>query len=401
MLAVLGGVRDAVGDRLGHRARPHLAALDVQTAADVAAVGAAEHAHRQLGAPGAHQAGDADDLTGAHVQRGPVDHQAVLGGVPHRPVLDPQHLLAGGDVAGRVEGGQVAPDHAADDPVLGRAAVGHVERLDGAAVADDGGRVGDRRDLTELVRDHDAGDALVAEAAHQVQQVRRVDVVERRCGLVEDQQPHLLGQRLGDLHQLLLADAQLDDRGDRVLVQPDRPQQRRGLGVGAVPVDEPAAAPALVAEEDVLGDRQVRHQREFLVDDDDAARFAVLDAPEADRLAVQDDLAVVAARRVDPGQHLHQGGLPGAVLAADRVDLAAPYGERDVLQRGDPGEGLRDATHLEDVVAHGYPSCSWSWCPERASPAARRATGPSARISRRGRRRPPARSGNRSRSGRT
>ena len=66
-LAVLGGVGDAVADRLGDGARLDLLAVHEQPAADVAAVGAAEHAHRELGAPGAHEPGDADDLTGPHV----------------------------------------------------------------------------------------------------------------------------------------------------------------------------------------------------------------------------------------------------------------------------------------------------------------------------------------------
>ena len=48
----------------------------------------------------------------------------------------------------------------------------------------------------------------VLELAQQAEQVRGVAVVERRRRLVEDEQPHVLGQRLGDLHQLLLADAE-------------------------------------------------------------------------------------------------------------------------------------------------------------------------------------------------
>ena len=53
--------------------------------------------------------------------------------------------------------------------------------------------------------------------------------------------------------------------------------------------------------------------------------------PKCDGLAVVDDLAVVAAGRVDPGQHLHQRRLAGAVLTADRVDLAAADVQGDVL----------------------------------------------------------------------
>src|SRR3712207_9312318 len=49
---------------------------------------------------------------------------------------------------------------------------------------------------------------------------------------------------------------------------------------GLVPVDEPAPATALVAEEDVLGDRQVGHQGELLVDDHDPDVLAVARSEE-------------------------------------------------------------------------------------------------------------------------
>ena len=68
--------------------------------------------------------------------------------------------------------------------------------------------VGDGFDLVQLVADDDAGDALVAQPADQVQQVGGVLVVQGRGRLVEDQQLDVLGQRLGDLDQLLLADAE-------------------------------------------------------------------------------------------------------------------------------------------------------------------------------------------------
>jgi hypothetical protein len=101
------------------------------------------------------------------------------------------------------------------------------------------------------------GDAALLEPAQQVEQVRGVVVVQRGGGLVEDQQLHVLGQRLGDLDQLLLADAELADRDHRHLGQAHLVEQLLRLGVGPVPVDEPAATPLLVAEEDVLGDGEV------------------------------------------------------------------------------------------------------------------------------------------------
>ena len=82
-----------------------------------------------------------------------------------------------------------------------------------------------------------------------------------------------------------------------------------------VPVDD-ADFGRFVAEEDVLGDRQLRHEREFLVDDDDADVLAVGDAVEAPLLALVEDLAFVGAVGIDAAEHLHQRRFAGAVLAA-------------------------------------------------------------------------------------
>ena len=69
------------------------------------------------------------------------------------------------------------------------------------------------------------------------------------------------------------------------------------------------------------------------------------------QLAVEVDLAVVGAGRVHARQDLHQGGLAGAVLPADRVDLAAANRHRDVRERLDARELLGDVAHLEDDAA--------------------------------------------------
>lgn len=99
-----------------------------------------------------------------------------------------------------------AADHRADDCVLVEATC-LVHGGDGLAVTDDGEGVGDLFDFVELVGDHDAGHALTAEVVQQHEQILRVLLVERRGRLVENEQLDVLGQCLGDLHELLLADA--------------------------------------------------------------------------------------------------------------------------------------------------------------------------------------------------
>ena len=158
----------------------------------------------------------------------------------------------------------------------------------------------------------------------------RVGVVEGGGRLVKNQQTHLLRQCLGDFDELLLADADVGDTAHWVFIETDPQEQLTRFGVGPVPVDDPALGP-LVAEEDVLRDREVRTESQLLMDDDDAAPLALAQVVELAQLAVEIDLAFVRAVRVDARQHLHEGGFAGAVLAADRVDLAACHRHAHVL----------------------------------------------------------------------
>ena len=129
-----------------------------------------------------------------------------------------------------------------------------------------------------------------------LQQRVAVGFVEAGGRLVEDQQLHLLGERLGDLDQLLLADAEIGDQRVRRFLQADLGQQLARAVERLAPVDD-AHSGRLVAEKDVLGDRQQRHQRQFLVDDDDAEMLAVGDARKAALLALVDDLRLRRSRR--------------------------------------------------------------------------------------------------------
>ncbi len=71
---------------------------------------------------------------------------------------------------------------------------------------------------------------------------------------------------------------------------------------------------------------------------------------EADGLALEDDGAAVG--RELARQHAHQGGLAGAVLAKQRMNLAGAEIEIHALQRREPAEALVDSGHA-DEVGHG------------------------------------------------
>ena len=108
---------------------------------------------------------------------------------------------------------------------------------------------------------------------------------ERCGGLVENQNARVFAQRLHDLDELLLPHAKLRDGRARRDFDLELLQQSSRLAVHPRRINEPKAA-RLAAEEDILRDRHLLHEREFLVDDGDARRSGVGDPPEARLVAV-------------------------------------------------------------------------------------------------------------------
>ncbi|MNG04113.1 hypothetical protein D3C84_872240 [compost metagenome] len=71
------------------------------------------------------------------------------------------------------------------------------------------------------MRDDDRGDATPFELEHQLEQCVAVLFVEARGRLVKNQQAYVLGQGLGDLHHLLLADTEVTHQGLRPGIEAD------------------------------------------------------------------------------------------------------------------------------------------------------------------------------------
>src|SRR3954449_6176130 len=121
-------------------------------------------------------------------------------------------------------------------------------------------------------------------------------------------------------------------------VEPDALEQLARLPLLGAADDQPEVG-GLVAEHEVLGDAQVRGERELLVDHGDPQLLGVARAVEAHLLALQLDVAVVPALGL--GEQLHQRGLAGAVLAGHGVHLAPAHLEVDAVDRGDARKALR------------------------------------------------------------
>ena len=171
-------------------------------------------------------------------------------------------------------------------------------------------------------------------------------LAERRGGLVHDEHAHVVRQRLGDLDDLLLADAQVADQlvGVDVLAQPLH-QLERQLPLGAAVDGRPTGD--LLGQEEVVQHRQVGAEVELLEDDADAVLGCVGDAGQHDGLAVHEDAPVGGL--LDPREDLHQRRLAGTVLADEHVDLALEDIEGHVVERGRAREDLGDV-----LGAHGH-----------------------------------------------
>ena len=101
----------------------------------------------------------------------------------------------------------------------------------------------------------------------------------------------------------------------------------------------------LVAEEDVLGDRQSLDEVELLVHRGDAEVHGRLGVAQRDLLALPLDGALVGL--VNAGQHLDQRALPRAVLTEEAVHLTAADVEVDPAESDHAGEPLDHAGHAQ------------------------------------------------------
>src|SRR6267378_420613 len=358
LLAVLGDIGKTGVDGAADGREVDFAAVQHGATSDLAAPGTAEQTHGEFGTPGAHQPGDADDLAAADMEVDILDDLPTrMQRMIDRPVLDLQYGLADVRLALREAMLEVAIHHLADDAILLDRAGLAIHRIDGATVAQHGDAVGDTRHLVELVRDQDRGHALGAELKQKIEQRRTVAFVEACGRLVENQEAHLLGKRLGDLHQLLLADPDIGNQRVRRLIEPHFRQQLLRALVDRVAVDH-AEPRRRAGDKNILRDREQRDQREFLMNDDDAERLGFIDVAKMPLLAVIDDAAVITAAGIDTAQHLHQGRLAGAVLAHQSMDLALPDGEIDVAQRLHAGEGFADTVHFEQC-SHSNSLQTW------------------------------------------
>ena len=142
--------------------------------------------------------------------------------------------------------------------------------VDAAPVAKHGHHVAQPEDLVEPVRDVDDRHAVAPQEIDDLQQALDLARLERRGGLVHDDDPVIGVDRARDGDHLLDAEAELPERPPDVDVDAVAGEARAGFAMHPAEVDEPEAVGRLAAEEQVPRDAHQRDQVDLLVDRADA-----------------------------------------------------------------------------------------------------------------------------------
>src|SRR5579884_1229399 len=289
----------------------------------------------QLGLSVAVDAGDADDLSRPHLERGAA-HLLDAALVDDVQILDREQ-----DVA-RLRGillhaqQHVSTDHRARERFLRRAFAR--DRLDRLAAPEHGDAVGDLEHLVQLVADEDDRLAVGPQALDDLEQLARLLRRQHGRRLVEDEHVRAAVERLEDLDALLLADGDRADERGRIDGEPELRGELADALLGSALVEQRPVV-RLDAEDDVLGDGHHRDEHEVLVHHPDARVDRVARRRERDGPAVQPDLSRV--RPVQPVEDVHQRRLAGAVLPEQRMHLPRRTSNETASLATTPGNSLR------------------------------------------------------------
>ncbi len=239
-------------------------------------------------------------------------------------------------------------DHEAND--VGRGELGGCSAARNLAVADDHDPVGDGLYFFDEVRDVDDGVAGASQLGDEREEPARVGLRQAARRFVEHEYSAADGEGAADFNQLLRGGGERGHR--RVDRDLGMAQSRQDVGRGAphVRAANQAETRRLHAEQDVLGHRQMRRERELLVDHRDARAAGVERMRGVVRLAVECHAAGVWLQRAR--QDGHQRALAGAILPDDRAHL--PREDRYVYAVDGDGRSKRlpDPPHLEARCGH-------------------------------------------------
>ena len=218
---------------------------------------------------------------------------------------------------------------------------------DHAPVAQDGHRVADLEYLAEPVGDVDDRLSLIAQMTNRLEEDVGFDLGQGACRFVHYDEPRVQGERSGDLHHLLLTDAQPSDEHGGIEGLTHRRQILSRLRHESRPINQAEPIERLSAQEEILADGEAGQEVQFLVDHGYPSVDGLPRAGEMNFVAIEPD-GSTGVGIVDAGDDSHERGLARAIFADKPHDLAGPNGEIDVGQHMNATEGLADAAQFED-----------------------------------------------------
>ena len=279
----------------------------------------------ELALPVAGNAGDRQHLAGPHLQTDVPERDCKGRACGCVEVVRFQQHVALHRRARGADGGDVAADHHAGE--RSRRLPARIAGARHLAVAQHRRAVADALHLFQPVADIEHGAPFRLQFGEGLEQAVGLLRRQHRGRLVEDDEFGVLEKRPHDLDALALADGKVRDMGLRIERQAVGARQRRRLvrHFGKRNAGRQGQC-------DVLCDRQRLEQRKMLEDHADAKPAGGAGARNSHRLALPDDLA--ARRRKNAEQHLHQGGLAGAVLAEQGMGFTGLDGEVDAVAGG-------------------------------------------------------------------
>jgi hypothetical protein len=360
--AVLGHEADPGANRVGGAADDERSPLE-QHATRLGRI-RPEHDAGELGASRPEQAGNTENL--AAVQ----SEADVAEPIPPRDALDPQDL--GPATAGRrrIVIADVAVGHQPNQVCGG---CGKRHRRHETPVAEHGGPVTDPSELFHPMRDVDHADTASGQPPDRREQSLDLRLGEGRGRLVHHQDTGVERQRLRHFYHLLFGDAEQPHRRFGIDRHAEPGEQACRVGGQPTAVDHTRAPHRLATQEDVRRRREVRDQRELLVNGADARELGLARRVERHGAAVEQDLSRIAP--AGAAQDLHQRRLAGAVLAEQDVHLARTQLEAHIVEGDDARVAFADAAHLQERrlgsrLAHRRRASLWRASIIRTPPSA-------------------------------
>ena len=147
---------------------------------------------------------------------------------------------------------------------------------------------------------------MLLQASQDLHQLFHFSLAKGAGGLVQDQDPGIFRERLGDLDHLHFAHPQgINDRA-RIHIQLVFLQDIARIGIELVPIDQ-SAFYRFLAQEDIFAHSTGRHQGQFLVNDGNPLLNSFMNGTLAEFqfFAVVYNVAFITPIRINAGKDLH------------------------------------------------------------------------------------------------